>query len=450
MAVLTCLFGVTIFFINSGTLCNMIVKVLHLRVDPKFTGGEIAADFFDDSEDDCGSGSLKYPLSSEFAEGSLDLLRYTVHEPVYNAKWQQTPDYWQMDLEFRGGPAHVRNVMIYLGLLEEENPKIEKLAASTVPLFDLAENVEFAEDKPWNFAVRLGGKQGKVYDAKGDFICNAELGFENDGKTVKFRIPLKEKKLQRVYTARETYHYVQVGAYLHVPEVYDILGDNSQLAGCNEDKLSKVIVKPVVADMKAVSNHNEDEDNQFISHVLNKLSEFEQGAENNSGSSESERSGEYFGFETLDQALSHFEKQVKENPEAAVPMAYYGSCLAMKGGQSNVVQAVALVNKAFEYMDRAVELCKNDDERVEVLMNRASVCKSVPEAVFNKALIGAEDYTKLAVIQKSAMKQGGLLEDEHEKYTLAYLYINGSQCYKTAGKETESKILLQEAKKALE
>lgn len=55
LAVVTCLFGVTIFFINSGTLCNMIVKVLHLRVDPKFIGGEIAADFFDDSEDDSGS-----------------------------------------------------------------------------------------------------------------------------------------------------------------------------------------------------------------------------------------------------------------------------------------------------------------------------------------------------------------------------------------------------------
>lgn len=474
LAALTCLFGVTIFFINSGTLCNMIVKALHLRVDPKFVGGEIAADFFDDSEDDFGSGILKYPSNAEFAEGSLDLLRYTVHEPVYNAKWQQSPDYWQMDLEFRSGPAHVRNLMIYIGLLEEENPKVEKLAASSVPLYDSAENVEFVEDKAWNFAVWLGGKQGKVFDAEGNFICNTELGFENEGKTVKIRIPLKEKTLQRVYTARETYHYVEVGAYSQfdrggfmpiekrrsnsrggtvtsrdfnslVPKIYDVLGDNSQLAGWNEDELTKAVVNPVVADMNAVSNHNEDEDKKFVSDVTNRLLEFEQEEENSSHDS-----GAYFGFDSLDQALNHFENLVKENPESAVPMAYYGSCLAMKGGQSNVVQAVSLVNKSFEYLDKAVELCQNDNEMVEVLMNRASVCKSVPEAVFNKSQIGAEDYTKLAAIQKSRMKEGGLWEDEQEKYTLAYLYINGSQCYKTAGKETEAKILLQEAKKALE
>lgn len=268
LAVVTCLFGVTIFFINSGTLCNMIVKVLHLRVDPKFIGGEIAADFFDDSEDDSGSGILRYPSNTEFTEGCLDLVRYTVHEPVYDAKWQQSSDYWQIDMEFRSGPAYVRNVMIYIGLLEEENPKLEKLPASSSALYDLAENVDFSEDKGWNFAVWLCGKQGKVFDAEGNFITNVECGFENEGKTVKFRIPLISKNLKRVYTASETYHYVLVGAYSQFDRggfmPIDILGDNQQLAGWNEDTFTKATINPVTADMKAVSNHNEDEDKHLL------------------------------------------------------------------------------------------------------------------------------------------------------------------------------------------
>lgn len=471
LAALTCLFGVTIFFINSETLCNMIVKVLHLRVDPKFVGGEIAADFFDDSEDDSGSGILIYPSSADFTEGSLDLVRYTVHEPVYDAKWQQNADYWQIDLQFRSGPAHVRNVMIYIGLKEEENPKIEKLISSTETLYESAENIVFSKEIPWNFAVCFCGNQGKVYDAKGNFIVDTENCFENDDKTVKIRIPLKNKKLQKVYTAVETYHYVLVGAYSQydcgafmpieeyrsnsrggtvnpvdfnplIPKVYDILGDNQQLATWNKDNRTKAIVNPVTADMKAVSNHNDEEDSIFISEVLNQFAEFEKMSGNGDNG--------YFGFATLEEAFYHFEKEMNANPESAIPMAYYGSCLAMKGGQSNVVQAVALVNKSFEYMDKAVDLCKNDEELVEVLMNRASVCRSVPESVFSKAQTGAEDYTRLAAIQKNRMKENGLLDDVHEKYRLAYLYISGSQCYRTAGKETESKILLQEAKKTLE
>lgn len=472
----TCLFGISIFFINSGTLCNMVVKAFHLKVDPKFVGGEIAADFFDDSEDDFGSGVLKYPLNKEFTEGSLDLLRYTVHQPVYNAKWQQSPDYWQIDLEFKSGTENVRNIMIYIGLSEEENSKLTKLNSSTTTLFEGAENVEFTSGIPWNFAIWLKGKEGNVYNANGEFICKTELGIENEGKTIKFRIPLKDKQLQRVYSATETYHYVCVGAYSQfdrggfmpiekrrsnsrggtasskdfnplVPKIYDILGNNKQLADWNADELTKAVITPVKADMKLAVNSNQNEDKEFINMVVSELS-IMQTTENNEEDKSS--TGEYFGHSTLDQALTYYEIQLQKEPESAVNLAYYGSCLAMKGGQSSVVQAVAYVNNAFTYLDKAVELCKTDEEMVEVLMNRANVCKSVPESVFNKAKTGAEDFIKLAQLQKNSMKERNLTEDKYQKYMLSYLYINASQCYKTAGKDSEAKIILQEAKKALE
>lgn len=360
-----CLFGISLFYINSSTLCNMVVKALNLHVDPKFVGGEVAAEYFIESE----------------------LVRYTVHQPVYNARWQQNADYWQIDLEFEEGESvSQREVEVYL-----EIPK-----ASVV--------------------VKLQGGAGKVYDSERGFICDAEVSLNDNGKSMWFRIPLKDKQLQSVYTAAETSHSVPAANFM------------------------------AIVDMKAVAKSNEKEDKVFVDGVVAKLLEYE-AAE---GKEDSESAGgEYFGFEKLDDALAHFENQIKENPEEAIPTAYYGSCLAMKGGQSNVMQAVTLVNKAFEYMDLAVELCKNDEELVEVLMNRASVCKSVPEAVFNKALTGAEDYKKLAAIQKASMKEEGLENNEHEKYVLSYLYINASQCYKSAGKDTEAKLILQEAKKAV-
>jgi len=494
LVVFICLFGISIFFINSSFLCNLLVNGLHLKVAPSFTGGEIAADLFDDSEDDSGSGILRYPANAEFTEGSLDLVRYTVHQPVYNAKWQVNADYWQLDLEFKGQANPVRNIMIYIGV-PQGNPVLPPLAASQNTLFDNAENLLFDQDKPWNFAVWIFGAEGKVYDAEGTCLCNAEMNFLNNGKTVRVRIPLKDKNLKRLYSAETTYHYVVVGAYSQfdlggfmpiekrrsnsrggtksakdfntlLPKVYDILGDNIQLAGWDANLLTKAAIEPVEVQMKTVKAGKEDF-KEFQNEIYKKISELNEeraaknAAENKSGeSAPSEENalseenapsqGQYFGYETLDKALAGFETAMKENPSDALAVCHYGSCLAMKGGQSSVVQAVSLVNKAFEYLDKAVEMASTDEEFVEVLMNRASVCKSVPESVFNKATTGAQDFTRLANLQKNTLSQSSPEDEEYDRYVLAYFYLNAAECYKNAGKETESLLMLQEAKKAVQ
>ena len=114
-AVFCCFFGVSLFFICSSVPSNFIGNFLH--VDPSYTGGLVCADFMDPIGDDNGAGEkleLRYPLNKAFTEGSLDLVRYTVHEPIINAHWQQSPEYWQLALEYKSGPAEVRNIMIYI------------------------------------------------------------------------------------------------------------------------------------------------------------------------------------------------------------------------------------------------------------------------------------------------------------------------------------------------
>lgn len=396
LATIGCLFGISIFFINSNILCNMLVKVLHLKIAPAMIGGEVTADFFD------GLGN--------------DLIRYTVHKPVFNAPWQKYPDYWQIDFELGEEGLGGKTIAVYFGIDTENNPKIKPLPSSTKAIFGNT-NLILDQEHPWNYAVLISESEGKVFNSDKTELYDVQLSVVNKGRTIMARIPLTDKGLQRVYSAPETYHYVFV--------------ENN---GRNQDE---TIVYPLYAKMTVLKEDTK-ADKEFISKVYEAL--------NNS----SEKSDEgYFGFATLEEALIYYEKEIKENPDSALVNSNYGTCLAMKGGKSSVVQATMYVNTAFEYLDKGVSLSKTDEERFEALMNRGSVCRSVPESVFGKALIGAEDFVQAATIQKSWIKSESLENPEYQKSLLAYLYVSASQCYKTAGKDTESKIIMQEAKKAL-
>lgn len=400
MAVFTCFFGITIFFINSNLLCTLLARGLNLHVDPKFTGGVVAADFFDDT-DDCSAQDF-------------NLVRYTVHKPVYDAKWQATADYWQMDFEFKEGTEKAaekeRNINIYFGFNNDAEEKLQN---------------------QFEYVATVQGTEGKVEDCKGNFICNFEASILNNGKTVKLRIPLKNKNLQKVYVANKTVHYVEI---CDGKEIKDFLGTKETA---------------VIAEMDIKKENSLEEENIFKETVYAKLSENEPKQD----SQEAEKSGAYYGYNDLEEALKFFEEKINVNPESALDLCHYGACLAMKGGQSSPFAAVGFVNNAYVYLDKAVEVAKNNEELAETLMNRAGVSKSVPEAVFNKSLVGAEDFAKLAVMQKAEVKtakEENLNTLEYEKYLLAYYYINASECYKNAGKESESILMLQEAKKAVE
>ena len=440
------LFGISIFFIFSSNLSDLLGN--YLKVHPSYTGGEIAGDFMDASGDDYGAGgdyALKYPSNKAFEKGAFDIIRYTVHKPVINARWQQSSEYWQLDLEYKAGSAAVRNTMIYIDL-----DNIEEGSSET--LFESAEKVCFPSEHKWDFVIMICGTEAKVYDTNGECLCNAEVYVLNNETQLKIRIPLQNKKLQKVLGAEKTYHYVLTGGYsLYdrgkllpvekkagisrgglenpkaynslIPNVYDVLGENDCLTTWNKDTFDKAMLVPVEVSMKiAVKNQNKDDVEALIEKVTTAYNQtITQG---NSA------------FENNDAALAYYEKRLKENPQDYVSMAYYGSSLAIKGGQSSVVKAVALVNEAYGYLDKAAELSFDKEGEIEVLMNRGSVSASVPQQVFGKSENGAQDFMRIITLTDNQVLK-------------AYCYVMAYKCYKNCDKETQALLALKEAEKLL-
>ena len=101
------------------------------------------------------------------------------------------------------------------------------------------------------------------------------------------------------------------------------------------------------------------------------------------------------------------------------------------------MKAVALVNEAYTYLDKAAQMAADQEGEIDVLMNRASVSASVPEQVFGKAAAGAEDFMRIV----------SLTENEILK---AYCYVMAYECYQKCGKETQSILALQEAQKMVQ
>lgn len=374
---LVCVLGVPMFFVFSEVPANFIGGFL--RVDPSYTGGLVAEEIMD-------------PIGNAGERGGL--VRYTVHQPVTGARWQKSAEYWQVVFDFNGAPA--------------KNKETVYIAAD-----NMADSA-----RPWNFALKIDGGKGKVYDNKGAFICAAEVYPLNGGEQVKARIPLQDKRLQALLGAKKTWHSIE-------------LGGESGEAGNAGGRAA-----PVEARMAAQKKKNgqADDDEAFVERVK----KIYEAAANNSGASDSSASDD--GADIMDKinaALQKYEQKIKENPNDYISLANYGSWLAKKGGESSALKAMKLVKDAYVYLDKAAELCAGKEGEIEVLMNRASVSASVPEMVFKKSEVGANDFTKAASLSDN-------------KVLKAYCHVMAYECYKKCNKESKAFLALQEAKKALE
>lgn len=370
---LVCVLGVPMFFVFSEVPANFIGGFL--RVDPSYTGGLVAEELVD-------------PIGNAGERGGL--VRYTVHQPVTGARWQKSAEYWQVVFDFNGAPA--------------KNKETVYIAAD-----NMAESA-----RPWNFALKIDDGQGKVYDNKGALICAAEVYPLNGGEQVKARIPLQDKRLQALLGSKKTWHSIE-------------LGDEAGNAGGR--------AFPVEARMAAQKKKNgqADDDEAFVERVK----KIYEGAANNSGVSDSSATDDGDPMAAINAALKKYEQKIKENPNDYISLANYGSWLAKKGGESSALKAMKLVKDAYVYLDKAAELCAGKEGEIEVLMNRASVSASVPEMVFKKSEVGANDFTKAASLTDN-------------KVLKAYCHVMAYECYKKCNKESKAFLALQEAKKALE
>lgn len=370
---LVCVLGVPMFFVFSEVPANFIGGFL--RVDPSYTGGLVAEEIVD-------------PIGNAGERGGL--VRYTVHQPVTGARWQKSAEYWQVVFDFNGAPAKKQET-VYIAA--------DNMADSA---------------RPWNFALKIDGGQGKVYDSKGVLICAAEVYPLNGGEQVKARIPLQDKRLQALLGSKKTWHSIE-------------LGDEAGNAGGR--------AAPVEARMAAQKKKNgqADDDEAFVERVK----KIYEGAANNSDASDSSATDDGDPMAAINAALQKFEQKIKENPNDYISLANYGSWLAKKGGESSALKAMKLVKDAYVYLDKAAELCAGKEGEIEVLMNRASVSASVPEMVFKKSEVGANDFTKAASLSDN-------------KVLKAYCHVMAYECYKKCNKESKAFLALQEAKKALE
>lgn len=373
---LICILGVPMFFVFSEVPANFIGN--YLRVDPSYTGGLVAEEIVD-------------PIGNAGERGGL--VRYTVHQPVTGARWQKSAEYWQVVFDFNGAPAKKQET-VYIAA--------DNMADSA---------------RPWNFALKIDGGQGKVYDSKGALICAAEVYPMNGGEQVKARIPLQDKRLQALLGAKKTWHSIE-------------LGDESGEAGNNGGRAAPVEAR-MAAQKKAKGQADDDE--AFVERVK----KIYEGAANNSGASDSSATDDGDPMAAINAALQKYEQKIKENPNDYISLANYGSWLAKKGGESSALKAMKLVKDAYVYLDKAAELCAGKEGEIEVLMNRASVSASVPEMVFKKSEVGANDFTKAASLSDN-------------KVLKAYCHVMAYECYKKCNKESKAFLALQEAKKALE
>ncbi len=372
---LICIFGVPMFFVFSEVPANFIGS--YLRVDPSYTGGLVAEEIVD-------------PIGNASEKGGL--VRYTVHQPVTGARWQKSAEYWQVVFDFNGAPAKNKET-VYIA----------------------ADNMARGEQN-WNFALKIDGGQGKVYDSKGALICAAEVYPLNGGEQVKARIPLQDKRLQAFLGAKKTWHSIELG------------GESGEAGNAGWR------AAPVEARMAAQKKKNgqADDDEAFIERVKKMYD----AAFNNNGASDSSDDS-VDPMVAINTALEEYGKKIEQNPNDYISLANYGSWLAKKGGESSALKAMKLVKDAYVYLDKAAELCAGKEGEIEVLMNRASVSASVPEMVFKKSEVGANDFTKAASLSDN-------------KVLKAYCHVMAYECYKKCNKESKAFLALQEAKKALE
>ena len=356
-AAFTCFLGIAIFFIFSSNLSDLLGNYLH--VHPGYTGGEIVADIITPVE-------------------NSNLVRYKVHQPVTNAKWQQNAEYWQLVLDFKSGDAFSQNLKIQIALREPS----EKSDA-------------------YDFEIRVVDGQCKVYDIDGIFICDTEYYSLNDDCQLKLRVPLQNKNLQRVLGVKKTWHTIIDGE-------------------------TKATIEVNMAHRKK-SRKDKEEINSYVKHIKEL---YYQNVSDEDG-------GDAPDLENVSDCLTYYGEKLKTNPDDYLSLSYYGTSLAIKGGQSNVIKAVALVNEGFTYLDKAAELSEGKPGEIEVLMNRASVCVSVPEQVFIKSESGAENFLKIV----------SLTDDTLFK---AYCYVMAYECYERCGKEVNAFLALQEGKKMVE
>ncbi|MFH1825577.1 MAG: glucodextranase DOMON-like domain-containing protein [Candidatus Firestonebacteria bacterium] len=478
-------FLIPMTFIFSNLITGGLDKVLHLKINPNFSGGDIISSFMDEIGDDYGEGGLTYPMHPDFkGKGYLDIIRYNVYKPVINAPWSEDKDFWQLSftLANMGAFETVHNfshpvIHVYIDL-------DGKKGGSTETLNPMSELVRFDEEHPWDFMVHIDGyhKFGKLVSFDKTIEEKVRVYSIPERKTIYARILLNNERIKKVLGAGFThappegagftYHYVFVGCYDSysmgnfmpvkyksglrngggaksslTPKVYDYIppeGMNQKeiLSSYNEEKHLYAKVYPLVVGKSCIKKESLINIEEY-----KKLSQKEIECEQASAlkeldktkSSNKEKVAEvYFRAGRYDEAEKIFNSLLAENPENVPANAYKGSLVAMKAKSSTTIQAIKYVKEAYNYLDKAVKFAKKNDELITAFINRGSVSMNIPEMVFQKSKEGASDFLNaVTLLEQIGWKDQKLIVD---------CYLNVAICYENANMIESAEIYFMKVK----
>lgn len=490
-----CVVGIIASFYFSSELQRMLNGLLKLEIYPPFVGGTVLHTIYDPVQDDAGSGSLLYPANSFYSPGNLDVVSYTVHEPVYHAPWQAVPEYWQLDFDFRTGftdekkPSYNRTISIYIDT--DGNKK-----GSVKTLFENAELVQFSANHPWDYALTITGATGAVYTTNGKKLGDLEVLYSVNGKKMIVRIPLTKREMHHIYDAEKSWHYVCVGAYSPLdignllpvskrktrtsgggavsrlePKIYDIVCEHNQqdeLSTWNDDTFEYALLEPVEIPMKGTQSIAAYELNdqktlleerakslalRVSTEKMQRYKALTQG-DTITKSEQEELAILLFNLNKNTEAESLFTALLKTDVDNPTYRAYMGSIESMKGADASVIAAVAAVQSGYGFLDHAIELTAGTLEkavqgiaseqeiqhRLNALINRGNCSKSVPNDVFIKAAQGAQDFLEAAELSRI---QGNMV-------LYAQFSYNAGECYALNDEHKESQIWRREASRAIQ
>ena len=480
LAGIAIILSIPMSFIFEGVIESGVDSVLHVKVDPRFSGGEEILRVTDPVGDENGTGSYEYPLNGMFADkGYLDIVRYAVNKPITNAPWSEDLNFWQFAVTFDKTANMDESVHsfshpvihVYIDLDGREG-------GSTETVDPRAEKVRFDPEHPWDIMVQIDGHHmsGKLVSFDGKIKKNVRVYFDREKNTVYGRIPLDDPFITRVMDGRKTWHYVLVGAYDHLaqgnfmpvkkeaalrngggaisdnaPNVYDCIvpkkmSQSAVLSSFNDKDGTFAMIYPVEADSRSVSSKIVIDEAEVarLSKILDdeKKSDDTRKKEELPGklknASPEDKVGLYFHAGEFDKAGLEADAVLKNSPDNPIALAYKGALLAMKGGKTkSVAEAVRYVNDGYALMDKAVRLASNENEKITARIARGSVSISVPEGVFAKSVQGAADFSEAAAMMSKipGMNNGA-----------ADLYINAGICFDNASKKDQAELMFLRAK----
>jgi len=440
--------------------------------NPAAHGGKVAAVIEDPRGDDHGFGALAYPEGKGIKPGSLDLVRYAVHEPVRGRGDSGRGDYWQLDFAFAGSSADARNVRVYIDADGDG-------AGSTLTKKEFAEGVEFDRANPWDFVLSIQGKTGSLASADGTLDVPVAVTVSGSGKNVSARIPLADPALAALYAVPTTWHYVLVGSYDpacrggfagtppsdFAPKLYDIAVPDGKtqeetLSAWDEKAFTVPVLSPVPVAMRAAKKSRGGEA-ALSTKALARLHDLERAASAEESAairaatarvdslptSSPERAVALFDAGRSSEAESAFDAILATTPDDPAALAYKGSLVAMRGGKALPLQAMGLVKDAYAYLDRAVALAHTPEEARTAYIARGSVSQSVPNGIFRKAASGAEDFLAAAERIKQMKEAGASGVSDAD---VASAYCHAAECYAIAGKADRAESWFAESRKLMD